>query len=186
MPGAATGGEDGESPSAGSGPNVQVVERDGVRQFTASTSVASRPPGGFGNSLPFMPQSILAIGNGYRVRFANSISANAGPARWVRYDYAKTERLSGSGNYRAEAHATLIQGDRYEDQQVFNYSTGHSCAGVARVNRTAKTCSSPSFRTSPGEKWFVISGHSFDHGNDGSVEKQIIGELDWVWTASSR
>ena len=95
-----------------------------------------------------------------------------------------TQRVSGSGPYRAEAHATLIKGDSYEDEQVFSGHT-HSCATVNVVNRTARTCASPKFRTSPGDKWFAISGHSYDRGNDGSVEESIAGELDFVWTAPS-
>ena len=59
------------------------------------------------------------------------------------------------------------------------------CAGIVKVNGTAKTCSSPGFATSPGEQWLVISGHYYDDGNDGELEKVIAGELDWVWTASN-
>lgn len=185
MPGAATGGEDGGGPSAGSGPNVQMVERDGVRYFTASTSERGRPSAFRSSAAPGL---ILASGgSGWRAEAKNQISANRGAARWVRYDYAQTRRLSGWGDYLAEAHATLIRGSSYEGEQVFS-AYERSCAGIIRVNRTARTCSSPRFDTSPGEKWFVISGHTFDHGNDSpsNPEWRVAGELDWVWTASRR
>ena len=68
---------------------------------------------------------------------------------------------------------------------MFNYGAGYPCAGVSRVNGEARTCTSPGFATEPGEEWLVISGHSYDHGNDGSVEEAITGQLDWVWTAPS-
>jgi hypothetical protein len=43
----------------------------------------------------------------------------------------------------------------------------------------------PWFHTSPGEEWLVVSGHTWDNGNDGYYENVIAGELDWVWTAPS-
>lgn len=183
LPAGATSDE-GDDGSSGNGAHVQMVERNGVRYFTASSTSASS-----GRASPLgslvAPQTILASGGGYRVRFKNQISANAGAARWVRYNYAETRRLSGLGDYRAEAHAALIRGDSYEDQRVFD-AFDPRCAGISRVNRTARTCGSSRFRTSPGEKWFVISGHTYDHGNDGKVNKRIAGEMDYVWTASRR
>ena len=170
---------------------MTVTERDGVRTFEASTessgTVWTRPQGGSGFPLLALPQTIVTIASGYRVRFRNVLVSNAGPAQWVRYGYASTKRLSGSGDYRAEAHATLIKGDSYGNEPAFSAYT-RPCAGISRVNREAKTCSSPSFVTSPGEKWLVISGHSYDHGNDspGDPEEVIAGELDRVWTASRR
>ena len=185
LPAGATSGE-GDDGSSGNGAHVQMVERNGVRYYTASTSASSGRASPLG-SLSFMaaPQSIIAIGSGYTVRFTNQISANAGAARWVRYNYAETRRLSGSGDYRAEAHATLIKGNSYENDPVFD-AFDPRCAGISRVNRTARTCSSARFATSPGEEWFVISGHSYDHGNDGIVNKRIAGGMDYVWTASRR
>ena len=162
------------------GSHVQVTEVDGERHFEASESVTARPLGAF--STP--RYSITSSGSGYTVEFKNVISANVGRAEWVRYYYAHTKRLLGSGPYRAEAHATLIEGAEYEDEQVFSGYT-HSCATVVQVNGTAKTCASPHFDTSPGEEWRVISGHSYDQGNDGTVEHVIAGALDWVWTAPS-
>ena len=162
------------------GSHVQVTEADGARYFEASESVATRPQRGSSTT-----RSIYtSYGSGYTVEFKNVISANVGRAEWVRYYYARTKRLSGSGPYWAEAHAVLIEGDAYEDEQVFSVYT-HSCAGVSRVNATAKTCASPHFDTSPGDKWYVISGHIWDNGNDGIFENYIAGALDWVWTAPS-
>lgn len=162
------------------GSRVQVTEVDGVRLFEASMSVTTQP-----REESLMARSFTSSGSRREVYFNNVLSANVGRARWVRHYFAITQRVSGSGPYRAEAHATLIEGDSYEDEQVFSAYT-HSCATVNVVNRTAKTCASPKFSTSPGEKWFAISGHSYDRGNDGTVEKRIAGELDFVWTAPSR
>ena len=151
-----------------------------MRLFEASTSMTAQP--GKGSPLAL---SYTSSGSGYRVHYNNVLSANVGRAKWVRHYYAITRRVSGSGPYAAEAHAVLIEGDSYEDGQVFSVYT-HSCAGVVKVNATARTCASPKFRTSPGDKWFAISGHYYDHGNNGSIEERIAGELDFVWTAPSR
>ena len=129
-------------------------------------------------------QSTTAAGAGYRVRFRNVISSNAGAAEWVQYTYASTKRVSGSGTYAAHAHATLIEGDSYEGEQVFSAFTD-SCATKTKVNGEAKTCRSTQFDTEPGEEWLVISGHYYDQDNDDDIEEWITGELDWVWTASS-
>ena len=94
------------------------------------------------------------------------ISSNTGAAGWARDNYASTKRLSGSGSYEAEAHATLIEGDSYEGEQVFS-GFSPPCATRTKVNRKAKTCRSPRFDTEPGEERFAISGHSYNHGNDG-------------------
>lgn len=158
---------------------VQVTEADGVRYFGATKSVTDQPKEGSSLALSH------ASGSSTReVYFNNVLSANAGRAKWVRHYFAITQRVSGSGPYRAEAHATLIEGDSYEGKQVFSGYT-HSCATVNVVNRTAKTCASPKFKTSPGDEWFAISGHSYDRGNDGIVDKSITGQLDFVWTAPS-
>lgn len=158
---------------------VQVTEVDGARIFEASTSVTAQP----GEGSP-LAMSSSSSGSGYHVYFRNVIQANSGAAKWVRHYYASTHRLSGSGPYEAEAHAVLIEGDSYEDKQVFSGYT-HSCAAVVRVNDRAITCPSPKFSTSPGDKWFAISGHYYDHGNDGEIDDRIDGELDFVWTAPS-
>lgn len=79
----------------------------------------------------------------------------------------------------------LIRGSSYEGEQVFS-AFKKRCAGIVEVNATVRTCSSPAFVTSPGEEWFVISGHYYDHGNDGGEPEETIDhQLDWVWTASS-
>lgn len=175
----ATAQEDSGGYVTNGGSQVQVTEVDGVRFFEASMSVTAQP----GEGSP-MARSSTSSRSAREVYFNNVLSANVGRAKWVRHYYAITQRVSGSGPYRAEAHATLIKGDSYEDEQVFSGHT-HSCATVNVVNRTAKTCASPKFRTSPGKKWFAISGHSYDRGNDGTVEQSIAGELDFVWTAPS-
>ena len=162
------------------GLQVQVTEIDDTRLFEASMSVTAQP----GEGSPPAP-SYASSSSAREVYFNNVLSANVGRAKWVRHYYAITQRVSGSGPYRAEAHATLIEGDSYGDEQVFSGYT-HSCATVNVVNRTARTCASPKFSTSPGDKWFAISGHSYDRGNDGIVEKRVAGELDFVWTAPSR
>lgn len=179
IPATATAREDYLGQVIREGPHVTVTEVDGVRFFEASESVSAQS----GEGSP-LAMSSTSSGSGYRVHFKNVLSSNAGAAQWVRHYYAQTRRLSGSGSYEAEAHAVLIEGDSYEDEQVFSVYT-HSCAGVVKVNATAKTCASPRFSTSPGEKWFAISGQYYDHGNDGSVERVIAGELDYVWTAPS-
>ncbi len=160
------------------GPQVQVTEADGVRFYGASKLVTSQPEEGS----PLM--DIVSSHPEFKVRYDNVIQANSGAAKWVRHYYAITHRLTGSGPYEAEAHAVLIEGDSYEDEQVFSGFT-HSCAAVVKVNGRAITCISPKFSTSPGDKWFAISGHYYDHGNDGEIDDSIAGELDFVWTAPS-
>ncbi len=109
---------------------VQVTEADGVRYFGATKSVTAQPKEGSSLALSH------ASGSSTReVYFNNVLSANAGRAKWVRHYFAITQRVSGSGPYRAEAHATLIDGDSYEGKQVFSGYT-HSCATVNVVNRT--------------------------------------------------
>ncbi len=129
-------------------------------------------------------QASTENGSGWVVRFENSISSNVGAADWVKYDYAYTKRLSGAGDYLAHAHATLIEGDSYEGEQVFSAFTD-SCATKTKVNGQAKTCRSSKYDTEPGEEWLVVSDHTYDDGNDGDNDASIAGELDWVWTASS-
>lgn len=158
----------------------QVIEVDGVRHYESTASVSVQP----GNGSSREQLSSTANDAGYDVEFTNVLSANDGPAERVRFYYAHTKRLSGSGPYWAEAHAVLIEGAAYDGNQVFNYKTD-SCAAVSAVNAMARTCGSPWFDTSPGDQWLVISGHSYDDGNDGSVEIVIAGERDWVWTAPS-
>ena len=171
LPAGATGEDGGDS-------GVQVTERNGVRHFKSSTTERLE------SNSSYSRQASTENGSGWVVRFENSISSNVGPAEWVRYDYAYTRRLSGSGDYKAHAHAALIEGDSYEGEQVFSAFT-HSCATKTKVNRQAKTCRSPNYDTEPGDEWLVISGHTYDDGNDGEIEASIAGELDWVWTASS-
>lgn len=151
--------------------------KDGVRYIESTAKAADK-------AMAKRDLYYNAGGGGWTVQFKNVISANAGPAEWVRYLYAHTKRLAGAGAYKTNAHATLIEGDSYEDEQVFSVFT-HGCAGKTIVNGTAKTCQSPQFSTSPGEKWFVISGHWYDHGNNGSQDATCPGCIDWVWTASA-
>lgn len=175
----ATAQEDSVGYVTNGGSQVQVTEVDGVRFFEASKLVTSQPEEGSPLAL-----SVTSGNSEFQVRYDNVIQANSGAAKWVRHYYAITHRLTGSGPYKAEAHAVLIEGDSYEDEQVFSGFTS-SCAAVVRVNNRAITCISPKFSTSPGDKWFAISGHYYDHGNDGSIDDRIAGELDFVWTAPS-
>lgn len=179
IPATATAREDFVGQAIREEPHVQVTEVDDVRLFIASESVSAEP--GEGSPLALGSTS---SGSGYKVRFENALSANRGAAKWVRHYHAFTKRLSGSGPYEAEAHAVLIEGDSYEDEQVFSGYTD-SCAAVVEVNATAKTCASSKFSTSPGEKWLAISGQYYDHGNDGSLDETVYGRLDFVWTAPS-
>lgn len=139
------------------------------------------------NGLPFAPQTTVTTdpSGRWRVKFENKISYVRGRRGWVRYDHASTRRLSGSGTYRANAHATLIRGSSYSGEYAFA-SHMQRCAGVTVVNRTARTCSSPRFSTSPGQQWYVISGHFYDHGNNGSIDAEVTGGMDYVWTAPRR
>ena len=103
---AASAEEDVDEYVTDSGARVQVTKIDDVRYYEASRSVTVQPDVVFYTP----PDGITATGREYEVHFTNVISANDGRAKWVRYYYAHTKRLSGSGPYRAEAHATLIDG----------------------------------------------------------------------------
>lgn len=169
------------APAAEDGPAVaQAGDDEGVVETVNVSTYRS-------NGLPFAPQSTVTTGPSgrWRVKFENRISFQRGRRGWVRYDHAETRRLSGSGTYRANAHATLIRGSSYSGEYAFA-SHRQRCAGITTVNRTARTCSSQRFSTSPGQRWYVISGHFYDHGNDGSIEADITGEMDYIWTAPRR
>lgn len=172
------------APAADDGPAiVQVSDDEPVRTIVTSTYGS--------NGTPFAPQSTVTTGPGgvWRVRYKNQISHNRGRARWIRYDYAETRRLSGSGDYRVNAHAMLVIGNQRYGEYAFatlGSQPKYPCAGETAVNRTARTCSSPAFATSPGQQWYVISGHFFDADNDGMVDDDVDGEMDYVWTAPRR
>lgn len=119
-----------------------------------------------------------AWGPGWRVRYAQSVVY---ATTYMGHNYAKTERLEGGGGYGTHAHATLIKGHDYGGQQVFSSFT-HSCASRTETNVTAQTCRSPNQASSSGSKWLLVSGHWYDHGNDGTKDGSCSGCIDWKWT----
>lgn len=99
----------------------------------------------------------------------------------IRHYFGRTRKLTGTGTYRAEVHSTLLNGGTYGSPSVFDY-LGTPCAKSELLNATAQACSSPWFGTTKGRKWFIITGHYFDIGANGSREGDCPGCIDWVYT----
>lgn len=118
----------------------------------------------------------------WKIRYGNAIGyGTGGGSKYVRHEYARTEKVAGSGSYQAEAHATLIKGSSYTGQQVFSYFT-HPCAQSIVNNAKAQSCTSPWFQSSTGQKWCVVSGHYFDIAINGSKDSTCDGCIDWIYT----
>jgi hypothetical protein len=121
--------------------------------------------------------------SGWTIEWANASGYTTGwfGSKYVRHEFARTRKVSGpSGSYQAEAHATLIDGPNYGGTQVFNYIT-HPCAQSIVNNGTAQSCSSPWQSSSTGRQWYIVSGHYFDIGINGSQDAACPGCIDWVY-----
>lgn len=118
----------------------------------------------------------------WTIRYANGVGFGTGGGnKYFRHEFAKTEKLAGSGSYQSEAHASLIRGSSYGGENVFNMFT-HPCAQSIVNNGTAQTCTSPWQLSSAGQQWLIISGHYFDIGIDGTQDDTCPGCIDWVYT----
>lgn len=120
-----------------------------------------------------------ATGVGWAVEWKNVISYTV-DYKNVNHYFAHSRRTSGSGGYRTHAHSALVR-DGYTGTQVFSGYT-HACASTTVTNATAKTCKSPWFATSSGKKWAAVSGHNYDHANNGSWDGNCSGCVDFIWT----
>ena len=118
--------------------------------------------------------------NGQTVEYSNCAGA-ATNGSFVYHCYARTKRIAGSGNYRTEAHAALLDGATIGSPSVFDYLQ-NPCAQVAKSNAESKTCQSPNFNSSHGRKWFIVSGHSFDTDLNPPYQVTCSGCIDWVFT----
>lgn len=119
------------------------------------------------------------------VEWSNAVAYTISP-RQISHYFAKTSRLAGSGDYKAETHATLINGTQYDGPIWFSRDT-YPCAQSIVVNGAAQSCQSPFFDASgtAGRNWRVVSGHSFDVGNNGTWDANCSGCIDWVFTFPS-
>jgi len=119
----------------------------------------------------------------WTIEWSNAAAYGTGGGnKYVQHYYAKTRKVSRpAGSYQAEVHATLIDGPSYGGTQVFSYFT-HPCAQAIVNNGTAQSCSSPWQLSSTGHQWFIISGHYFDIGINGSQDASCPGCIDWVYT----
>lgn len=125
--------------------------------------------------------STVTIGS-WTIRYSNAASYGTGGGnKYVRHDFARTEKVAGSGSYQAEAHAALIKGTSYGGQVVFSYLS-HPCAESIVNNATAQACTSPWQLSSTGQQWLIISGHYFDIGINGVRDSECSGCIDWVFT----
>lgn len=161
-------------------PNTDSPDPSRARVITRQARVTKLIQGRPG----FSTNASLQQGVGsWTIEWANAAGYTTGwfGSKYVRHEFARTRKVSGpAGSYQAEAHAVLINGQYYSDPQVFSYVT-HSCAQAIVNNATAQTCSSPWQASSSGRQWFIISGHSFDIGINGT-DAQCPGCIDWVYT----
>ena len=126
------------------------------------------------------PDSATQTVNGQTVEYSNCAGAAANGS-YVYHCFARTRRIAGTGTYRTEAHATLIDGNQLGGNQVFNYVL-YPCAKVEKTNAESKTCQSPNFTSSHGKQWYIVSGHSFDTDNTPPYAANCPGCIDWVYT----
>lgn len=132
---------------------------------------------------PVTDASGTQTSGGTTAEWSNGVAYYLSP-RQISHYFAKTARIAGSGSYKAETHATLINGTQYDGPIWFSQST-YSCAQSIVVNGTAQSCQSPFFNAPsglPGKNWRIVSGHSFDMGNNGSWDMNCSGCIDWVFT----
>lgn len=169
---------------------MQIRERDGVTHIVVTQQVSQKSESlrpGADDITPDASSSVV-VGNN-TIEWGNCLGHwHQSQYHKVYHCFARTRRLSGSGDYEAEAHAALIkgtaQGVEYEDEIVFSQFTD-TCAEVVKTNQTAETCQSPLFFTGIPQWWYVVSGHYFDLGANGTQDATCSGCVDWRFEHTS-
>lgn len=174
-------GRDKASFEALSHAEVKTWEQNGATIVEVSRALKERDVG-TSRLLPNMdvlPNGLVTVG-GHTVEYASAVGHQGSSYVW--HAYARTTKISGSGSYRAHAHAALNEGNSsgvsYSDPTVFG-NPPTACATDERTNATAQTCESPHFSTYSGQWWYFISSHRYDVGANGTWDDICAGCFDW-------
>jgi hypothetical protein len=92
----------------------------------------------------------------------------------IRYWYASTVRTSGTGAHALQVHGALVK-DWYGNQS-YAYEFGPNYG----YNETITGGTTDSWHNKDGKWWRVASGHSYDHGNNGTVDYTCDGCMDAI------
>jgi hypothetical protein len=162
------------------GSTAITIQRVVTNQKVANNHASSNNSGHPGGPTPDASTN-RNVGS-WTITYANAaaLGYDGNGNKYVQHYYGKTIKTAGSGSYQAEVHATLLNGGTYDSPSVFDYIT-NPCAKSVVNNGTAQSCSSPWFASSTGRQWYIITGHYFDIGIDGTKDSTCDGCIDWVY-----
>lgn len=134
------------------------------------------------SSIPYVGESLNAsteqpVGS-HTVRYSSALWYDS--CCNVRHYYGRTEKVSGSGNYKTHIHSALIKGQYPGDEVVWSW-LDDTCGEDNQTNATAQSCSSPKQTTTSGQPWRIVTGHRYDVGANGTWDDECAGCIDWVW-----
>ncbi len=90
----------------------------------------------------------------------------------IKYWYAYSKRLSGTGSHKLEVHGALVE-------DIFGSAdTRYSFDSAYSVNEFVQSGTTDNWHNLNNHTWLVASGHSYDHGNDGYIDASCSGCID--------
>lgn len=115
-------------------------------------------------------------GGGWKVKYrrVTSFRPSLQNRQDIKYNFAWTTRLEGTGPHELEVHGALVEdwnGDKI-NRYDFDSVISHNEIAVGGTN--------DSWHDGNGEDWLRVSSHYYDHGDNGSLDGMYFGCFDSV------
>ncbi|MCY3918415.1 MAG: hypothetical protein OXG38_01250 [Chloroflexi bacterium] len=98
----------------------------------------------------------------------------------IKYGFAYTDRLSGTGAHELEVHGALVRdvgaGGDYDTVYQFDPVVEHD--GYVIGGQT------DDYHDAGDDLWLVASGHYYDHGDNGHIDASCDGCIDQYFQGS--